>query len=48
MEIKKSTSDYLIELIRATIKDTVPKEKPEDVQWDDLFNLAVYHKIEEI
>ena len=48
MEIKQSTSDYLIELLRATIHDSVPPEKPEDVQWDDLLKLAVYHKVEEM
>lgn len=48
MEIKKSTSDYLIELLRAAIRDEAPKEKPEDVDWDELLKLAVYHKVEEM
>ena len=48
MEIKKSTSDYLIKLLRAAIKDSAPVEKPDDVQWDDLLKLAVYHKVEEL
>lgn len=48
MEIKKRTSDYLIELLKAAIKDTVAEEKPEDVHWDDLLKLAVYHQVEEM
>lgn len=48
MEIKKSTSDYLIELLRATVQEKQPKEKPEDVEWSDLRNLAAYHKVDEM
>lgn len=48
MEIKKSNSDYLIELLKAVINKEIPKEKPEDVDWTELLNLAVYHKVEEM
>lgn len=48
MEIKKSNSDYLIELLKAVINNEVPKEKPEDVDWTELLELAVYHKVEEM
>ncbi len=48
MEIKKATSDYLIQLIKAAIHDVVPEEKPEEVKWENLFSLAVYHKVEEM
>ena len=48
MEIKAKTSDYLIELLRAAIKDVKPAEKPEDVRWNDVLNLAVYHQVDEM
>lgn len=48
MEIKKSNSDYLIELLKAVINNKVPNEKPENVDWTELLNLAVYHKVEEM
>lgn len=48
IEIKKSTSDYLIELLKSTIRETTPSEKPDIVEWEDVLNLAVYHKVEEL
>lgn len=48
MQIKKSTSDYLIKLIKAELNDYIPSEKPEDVLWKELFELANYHKVEEL
>lgn len=48
MEIKKNTSDYLIELLNSTVNELKPKEKPEDVNWEDIRNLAVYHKVDEM
>jgi hypothetical protein len=48
MEIKKNTSDYLINLLRAAIREEVPQEKPADVDWDEVLKLAVYHQVEEL
>lgn len=48
MEINKRVSDYLIALLKSTIHDTIPLEKPDDVSWQDLFNLATYHQVEEM
>ena len=48
MEINQYTSDYLIALLKATIHQEQPPEKPETVEWKDLLNLAVYHQIEEM
>lgn len=48
MDIKKNTSDYLIELLNSTVNELKPKEKPEDVNWEDIRNLAVYHKVDEM
>lgn len=48
MEIKKQNSDYLIELIKAVIKETKPMEKPAEVDWTELLELAHYHKVEEM
>lgn len=48
MEIKKNVSDYFIHLIKSTINNEIPSEKPEDIQWRDILNLAAYHKVDEM
>lgn len=48
MEINKSTSDYLIELLRSTVNGYKPEEKPEDVKWEDIYRLAAFHKVDEM
>lgn len=48
MEIKTETSNYLIELLKSTIRNTTPAEKPENVKWIDILNLAVYHQVDEM
>ena len=48
MEIKQNVSEYFIKLIRSTIKDEIPSEKPEDIEWRDVLKLAAYHKVDEM
>lgn len=48
MEIKSKVSEYFIQLLKSTIQNQIPAEKPEDVEWRDVLNLAVYHKVEEM
>ena len=48
MEIKQNVSEYFIKLIRSPIKDEIPSEKPEDIEWRDVLNLAAYHKVDEM
>lgn len=47
MRFNKKTSDYLIELLRSVINEDSPKEKPEGVDWDDIYSLALFHKVDE-
>ena len=48
MRFNKKTSDYLIELLRSVINEDSPKEKPEGVDWDDIYSLALFHKVDEM
>lgn len=48
MRFNKKTSDYLIELLRSVINEGSPKEKPEGVDWDDIYSLALFHKVDEM
>lgn len=48
MEIKQNVSDYFIKLIRSTINDEIPSEKPSGIEWRDILNLAAYHKVDEM
>lgn len=48
MRFNKKTSDYLIELLRSVINEDSPKEKPESVDWDDIYSLALFHKVDEM
>ncbi len=41
----KKTYLYLAELIRAKLHHRQPKEKPEDVKWEDLLRLAQEHMV---
>ena len=43
-----TVSNYLINLIRAAVRDEMPIEKPEDISWRDLFDLAVLHQVDEL
>lgn len=45
---EKTVSDYLLSLIRSTVRNEMPMEKPEDVSWRDLYDLAKYHQVEEL
>lgn len=40
--------DYLLNLIRSTIRNEMPIEKPEGVSWQELFNLAKIHQVVEL
>lgn len=48
MEIKSNVSDYFIQLIKSTINNEIPSEKPDDIEWRDILNLAAYHKVDEL
>ena len=48
MEIKQNVSEYFIKLIRSTIRNEIPSEKPEDIEWRDVLNFAAYHKVDEM
>ena len=43
-----TVSDYLINLIRATVRNEMPMEKPDDISWQDLLELAKYHQVVEL
>ena len=45
---KEAVSDYLLNLIRTAVRNEMPMEKPEDVKWEDLYNLAKKHQVEEL
>ena len=44
----KTVSDYLLNLIRATVRNEMPMEKPADVNWQDLLDLAKFHQVVEL
>lgn len=44
MHYNKITCEYLIQLIRAVVRDETAPEKPADVKWQELLNLAIDHK----
>lgn len=48
MEIKQNVSQYFIQLLKSTIQNQIPAEKPDDVEWRDVLNLAAYHKVDEM
>lgn len=48
MEIKSNVSEYFIKLLKATIHEEIPSEKPDDIEWRDILNLAAYHKVDEM
>ena len=48
MEIKQNVSKYFIQLLKSTIQNQIPAEKPDDVEWRDVLNLAAYHKVDEM
>lgn len=48
MEINQHTSDYLIALLHAMVQNEQPPEKPENVEWSNLINLACYHQVDEM
>ena len=43
-----TVSNYLLNLIRATVRNEMPMEKPEDISWQDLFDLAEFHQVQEL
>ena len=43
-----TVSNYLINLIRATVRNEMPIENPDDISWRDLFELAVLHQVDEL
>ena len=43
-----TVSDYLLNLIRATVRNEMPMEKPEDLNWQDIFKLAKFHQVVEL
>ncbi len=48
MEIKQNVSQYFIQLLKSTIQNQIPAEKPDDVERRDVLNLAAYHKVDEM
>ena len=43
-----TVSDYLINLIRATVRNEMPMEKPEEISWEEVFELAQFHQVVEL
>ena len=43
-----TVSNYLVNLIRATVRNEMPMEKPEEISWQDLFELAKFHQVQEL
>lgn len=43
MQIDKKVSEYLLELIRCGVSDRTPEEKPEDVDWKKVYDMAKRH-----
>ncbi len=43
-----TVSDYLLNLIRSTVRNEMPMEKPSDVDWRDVFKLAKFHQVVEL
>lgn len=43
-----TANDYLLNLIRSTVRNEMPMEKPEGLSWRELFNLAMYHQVVEL
>ena len=48
MKIDKNTSEYLIELLKSVINECEPAVKPDNVKWEDIYRLAVFHKVDEM
>lgn len=38
-------SEYLVELLRCALHDTVPSEKPEELSWESIYALAKRHSV---
>lgn len=43
-----TVSNYLLNLIRAAVRNEMPMEKPDDISWQDLLELAKYHQVGEL
>lgn len=48
MDNSRKTIEYLLVLIRSTLKDETPAEKPADVDWIELLNVATFQQVQEL
>ena len=46
MKIKRETAQYLLHLLKAVLYGTIPKEKPESISFDEIFEFAKFHSVE--
>lgn len=45
MAVDAKASEYLLELLRCGVNDTVPREKPEEVSWEAVYAVAKRHSV---
>lgn len=45
MQFDAKVSKYLLTLLRCTLNNGVPDEKPDDVAWENVFNMAKNHSV---
>lgn len=45
MAVDAKVSEYLLELLRCSVHDTVPREKPAEVSWESVYTLARRHSV---
>lgn len=48
MSYNKKAAEYLVSLINSTLHDETPMEKPEGVDWIELFQMANFQQVEEL
>ena len=45
MAVDARVSEYLLELLRCGVNDTIPSEKPEGVSWEAVYAFAKRHSV---
>lgn len=45
MQYDAKVSEYLLELLRSALNETLPAEKPENVEWQSVFSMAKKHGV---
>lgn len=48
MEHNEKCALYLMELCVSVLRDSIPKEKPEDISWQEIFKLSKFHSVANI